>query len=55
MTLIKPNQQRRREFQDLAIDVKWSAVDLMQIAVRLSQTGEDRLKGYHLKPGRMQE
>lgn len=37
MTLTKPNQQLRREFQDLANDLKWSAVELMQIAVRLSQ------------------
>lgn len=41
MTLTKPNQQLRREFQDLANDLKWSAVELMQIAVRLSQAGNE--------------
>ncbi|TFW40137.1 hypothetical protein E4195_01355 [Pseudomonas putida] len=41
MTLTKPNQQLRREFQDLANDLKWSAVELMQIAVRLSQAGSE--------------
>ena len=41
MTLTKTNQQLRRELQDLANDLKWSAVELMQIAVRLSQAGNE--------------
>ncbi|WP_047933937.1 hypothetical protein [Pseudomonas putida] len=37
MTLTKTNQQLRRELQDLANDLKWSAVELMRIAERLRQ------------------
>lgn len=41
MPLTKPNQQLRRDLQDLANDLKWSAVELMQVAVRLSQAGNE--------------
>lgn len=34
MTLTKPNQDLRRDLQGLASDLKWSAVELMRIAVR---------------------
>jgi hypothetical protein len=41
MTLTKPNQELRRDLQDLASDLKWSAVELMRIAVRLSEAGNE--------------
>ncbi|WP_460045031.1 hypothetical protein [Pseudomonas sp. S2_H01] len=36
-----PNQNLRRDLQGLAADLKWSAVELMRIAERLSQAGND--------------
>ncbi|MNJ36324.1 hypothetical protein D3C77_311080 [compost metagenome] len=39
MPLTKPNQELRRDLQGLASDLKWSAVELMRIAERLSQAG----------------
>lgn len=39
MTLTKPNQDLRRDLQGLAADLKWSTVELMRIAERLSQAG----------------
>ncbi|MND50217.1 hypothetical protein D3C80_411810 [compost metagenome] len=41
MPLTKPSQELRRDLQDLANDLKWSAVELMRIAERLSQTGNE--------------
>ncbi|MEE1869049.1 hypothetical protein [Pseudomonas auratipiscis] len=41
MPLTKPNQDLRRDLQGLASDLKWSAVELMRIAERLSQAGND--------------
>lgn len=39
MSLTKPNQELHRDLQGLASDLKWSAVELMRIAERLSQAG----------------
>lgn len=41
MTLTKSNQELRRDLQGLANDLKWSAVELMRIAVRLSEAGNE--------------
>lgn len=41
MPLTKPNQKLRRDLQGLASDLKWSAVELMRIAVRLSEAGNE--------------
>ncbi|BAW24331.1 MULTISPECIES: hypothetical protein [Pseudomonas] len=41
MTLTKSNQDLRRDLQGLASDLKWSAVELMRIAERLSQAGNE--------------
>lgn len=41
MTLTKPNHEFRRDLQGLASDLKWSAVELMKIAVRLSEAGNE--------------
>lgn len=41
MGLTKPNQQLARDLQGLAADFKWSAVELMRIAERLSLLGND--------------
>ncbi|MCP6691328.1 hypothetical protein [Pseudomonas donghuensis] len=41
MPLTKPNQELRRDLQGLASDMKWSAVELMRIAERLSQAGNE--------------
>ncbi|MDD1963868.1 hypothetical protein NPS29_00900 [Pseudomonas putida] len=35
------NQNLRRELQGIAADLKWSAVELVRIAERLSQAGND--------------
>lgn len=35
------NQALRRDLQGLAADLKWSAVELVRIAERLSQAGND--------------
>lgn len=35
------NQNLRRDLQGLAADLKWSAVELVRIAERLSQAGND--------------
>lgn len=39
MTINKPNQQLRRDLKEAAALLKWSGVDLMKIAVRLSEAG----------------
>lgn len=45
MPLAKPNQQLRRDLKEAAALLKWSGVDLMQSAVRLSESGrEDEAK-----------
>lgn len=41
MPLTKPNQELRRDLQGLASDLKWSAVELMRKAVRLSEAGNE--------------
>ncbi|WP_282361272.1 hypothetical protein [Pseudomonas sp. PS01300] len=41
MPLTKTNQELRRDLQGLASDLKWSAVELMRIAERLSQAGNE--------------
>lgn len=41
MTLTKPNQDLKRNLQGIASDLKWSAVELMRIAERLSMTGNE--------------
>ena len=39
MSLDKPNQQLRRDLKEAAALLKWSGVDLMKIAIRLSEAG----------------
>ncbi|WP_372438234.1 hypothetical protein ACCM60_14155 [Pseudomonas chlororaphis subsp. aureofaciens] len=39
MGLTKPNQQLRRDLKEVAALLKWSGVDLMKMAVRLSEAG----------------
>ncbi|MFK3948000.1 hypothetical protein [Pseudomonas fulva] len=41
MTITKPNQDLRRDLQGLASDLRWSAVELMRIAGRLSLAGNE--------------
>ncbi len=41
MNLTNPNEDLRRDLQGLASDLKWSAVELMRIAERLSQAGNE--------------
>lgn len=41
MPLTKPNQDLRRDLQGVASDLKWSAVELMRIAARLSEAGNE--------------
>lgn len=39
MPLTKPNQQLRRDLKEAAALLKWSDVDLMKMAMRLSEAG----------------
>ncbi|OEC54795.1 hypothetical protein [Pseudomonas sp. AP42] len=39
MPLTKPNQQLRRDLKQAAALLKWSGVDLMKMAIRLSEAG----------------
>ncbi len=39
MSLTKPNQQLRRDLKEAAALLKWSGVDLMKMAIRLSDAG----------------
>ncbi|MBI6601885.1 hypothetical protein AO268_03745 [Pseudomonas sp. ICMP 8385] len=39
MSLTKPNQQLRRDLKEAAALIKWSGVDLMKMAIRLSDAG----------------
>lgn len=41
MGLTKPNQDLKRDLQGIASDLKWSAVELMRIAERLSLAGNE--------------
>lgn len=41
MALTKPNQQLRRDLKEAAALLKWSGVDLMQAAVKLSEAGQE--------------
>lgn len=41
MSLTKPNQELRRDLNGVASDLKWSAVELMRIAERLSLAGNE--------------
>lgn len=41
MSITKLSQDIRRDLQGLASDLKWSAVELMGIAERLSQAGNE--------------
>ncbi|WP_130887475.1 hypothetical protein [Pseudomonas sp. Sample_21] len=41
MPLTKPDQELRRDLQGTASDLKWSAVELMRIAERLSLAGNE--------------
>jgi hypothetical protein len=41
MTLTKPNQDLKRDLQGVASDLKWSAVELVRIAERLSLAGNE--------------
>ena len=41
MSLTKPNQNLKRDLQGVASDLKWSAVELMRIAERLSLAGNE--------------
>lgn len=40
-TLTKPNQDLKHDLQGIASDLKWSAVELMRIAERLSLAGNE--------------
>ena len=39
MPLTKPNQELRHDLKEVAALLKWSSVDLMKMAVRLSEAG----------------
>ncbi|TWC27677.1 MULTISPECIES: hypothetical protein [unclassified Pseudomonas] len=41
MSLTKPNQDLKRDLQGIASDLKWSAVELMRVAERLSLAGNE--------------
>ncbi|WP_454870091.1 hypothetical protein [Pseudomonas lini] len=41
MELSKPRQGLKRDLQGIASDLKWSAVELMRIAERLSSAGNE--------------
>lgn len=41
MTLTKPNQDLKRDLQGVASDLKWSAVELLRVAERLSLAGNE--------------
>lgn len=41
MSLTKPNQDLKRDLQGIASDLKWSAVELLRIAERLSLAGNE--------------
>ena len=39
MSLTKPNQDLRRDLKQAAALLKWSGVDLLQVATKLSEAG----------------
>jgi len=39
MPLTKPSQRLRRDLKEAAALLKWASVDLMKMAVRLSEVG----------------
>ena len=41
MGLNKPEQDLKRDLQGVASDLKWSAVELLRVAERLSQAGNE--------------
>ena len=41
MSLNNPNQDLKRDLQGIASDLKWSAVELLRVAERLSLTGNE--------------
>ena len=41
MSLNNPNQELKRDLQGTSSDLKWSAVELMRIAERLSLAGNE--------------
>lgn len=41
MSLTKPNQQLRLDLKEAAALLKWSGVDLMQAAVKMSDAGQE--------------
>ena len=41
MPLTQPNYDLKRDLQGIASDIKWSAVELMRIADRLSQAVDE--------------
>ena len=41
MPLTNPNQDLKRDLQGIASDLKWSAVELLRIAERLSLAGNE--------------
>lgn len=41
MPLTKPNQDLKRDLQGVASDLKWSAVELIRVAERLSLAGNE--------------
>ena len=41
MPLTKPNQQLHLDLKEAAAILKWSGVDLMQAAVKLSEAGQE--------------
>ncbi|ANF84776.1 hypothetical protein A7J50_1342 [Pseudomonas antarctica] len=49
MPLTRPNQQLRRDLKEAAALLKWSGVDLIQAAVRLSEAGQEAEAGELLK------
>ena len=41
MSLTKPNQDLKRDLQGIASDLKWSVVELLRVAERLSLAGNE--------------
>ncbi|MGY2199057.1 hypothetical protein [Pseudomonas gingeri] len=41
MPLAKPNQQLRHDLKEAAALLKWSGIDLIQAAMRLSEAGQE--------------
>ncbi|VVP78826.1 hypothetical protein [Pseudomonas fluorescens] len=51
MPLTKPNQQLHRGLREAAVLFKWSRIDLMKLAVRLSEAGNEEVAWELLKIG----